>query len=353
MRHRALVVGCGGIADAWLTTQTVRDRVEVVGLCDLRPGAAEALRTKHGYQAACGSDLAALVRQTSPTLVFNLTIPGAHEATSITAMEHGCHVLTEKPMADTLPAAQRMVAVARRTGRTLAVIQNRRFFDGIRRLKAFLDSGAIGRVVDVHADFFIAAHFGGFRETMEHVLLVDMAIHSFDQGRFLAGRRPLAATAMEWNPPGSNYRHGAAALVGFELSDGGVLTYRGSWTATGAQTTWECHWRIQGSSGAVTWDGAEAYHAEGLAVPDEPSAERGGPLIRSLKPIGVPTIAPLAHGGHDGVIADVLDAIEAGRDPETVGHDNLHSVAMVCAAVESATTGRRVEIATAKQAAQQ
>jgi predicted dehydrogenase len=109
--------------------------------------------------------------------------------------------------------------------------------------------------------------------------------------------------------------------------------------------------RQHGSRGAVTWDGGGDYRAEALAVADEPSAEQGGPLIRTLRPIDVPSIAPLAHSGHAGVIAEVLDAIEAGRDPETVGHDNRHSVAMVCGAVESAETHQRVSLMPARAAA--
>ena len=43
----------------------------------------------------------------------------------------------------------------------------------------------------LHADFFVAPHFGGFRDTMEHILLRDMAVHTFGSARFLAGADPL------------------------------------------------------------------------------------------------------------------------------------------------------------------
>ena len=49
-------------------------------------------------------------------------------------------------------------------------------------------------------------------------------------------------------------------------------------------------------------------------------------------------------GGHLGVIQDFLDAIATGRAPETRGEDNIHSLAMVFGAIESAETGRRVPI---------
>ena len=82
---------------------------------------------------------------------------------------------------------RRMVAAAQAAGKTYAVIQNRRYDPHIRRLRQFLDSGAIGDVTTVHCDFFIGAHFGGFRDHMQHVLLLDMAIHTFDAARLISG----------------------------------------------------------------------------------------------------------------------------------------------------------------------
>ena len=70
-------------------------------------------------------------------------------------------------------------------------MQNRRFDPIARALRDFLAEGHIGRVNTLHADFFVAPHFGGFRDTMEHILLRDMAVHTFGSARFLAGADPL------------------------------------------------------------------------------------------------------------------------------------------------------------------
>ena len=79
-----------------------------------------------------------------------------------------------------------MITAARAAGRLHAVIQNRRFLPGIRRIKAALP--LIGELTAVHVDFFIGAHFGGFRDQMQHVLLLDMAIHTFDAARWIIDR---------------------------------------------------------------------------------------------------------------------------------------------------------------------
>ncbi|MGO8112928.1 gfo/Idh/MocA family oxidoreductase, partial [Rhizobium leguminosarum] len=49
-----------------------------------------------------------------------------------------------------------LVDLAAETGRIHAVIQNRRFISGVRRLRRFVDSGAIGELTGIHCDFFLA-----------------------------------------------------------------------------------------------------------------------------------------------------------------------------------------------------
>ncbi|MDA3960220.1 MAG: Gfo/Idh/MocA family oxidoreductase [Planctomycetota bacterium] len=346
-RLRVVLVGCGGITNAWLSTETYKNEIELVGLIDLDPDAPARLIEKHDLpkDLPSGTDLAAMLADLKPDAVFDCTIPKAHPIVTTTALKAGCHVMGEKPMAEQFGAATEMVNAARDAGKVYAVIQNRRYNTNIRRLKAFLDSGAIGRVREVHADFFIAAHFGGFREDMDHVLILDMAIHSFDQGRMLAGKRPKSVLCHEWNPPGSWYRHGASAIASFEMTDEVVFTYRGSWTTTGAETSWECSWRIIGTEGAVTWDGSDGFSAERLKDVNQASSEKGGGLIRERESIEVPEIEIEGfRSGHDGLLHDFVEAVRAGTEPETICTDNIYSVAMIHKAVESAEAGRKVEI---------
>ena len=92
---------------------------------------------------------------------------------------------------------------------------------------------------------------------MPHVLLLDMAIHSFDAARLFTGADPVSVYCQEWNPAGSWYDQDASAIALFEMSDGLVYTYRGSWCANGFPTKWECDWRFIGQNGTAIWDGGE------------------------------------------------------------------------------------------------
>ncbi len=343
MVFRAVLAGCGGMSKGWLSavadSPLLKGRVEIVGLVDLDRATAEARAAEFGLaNAVIGTDLETVLSQTKPDLLFDVVIPAARAGVVETGLRHGCHVLTEKPMAATLDQARAMIEQAAAAGRVHAVVQNRRFIAGVRRIRRLIESGALGELTTLNCDFFIGAHFGGFREDMDNVLLLDMAIHTLDAARFMAGKTPRAVYCLETNPRGSWYRHGAAANAIFEFEDDVVFNYRGSWAAEGANTSWESAWRIVGSKGTLLWDGGDEFIAR---VVDGDSG-----FFRDLKEIDVPPPADADQThGHASVLADFLNAVENGTAPETVGTDNIKSLAMVFAAIESAKTRQRVTIA--------
>jgi len=335
---RVVLTGCGGIAGAWLGTEVVKKQVEVVGLVDIDPKAAAKRAEDFDLpNAVTGTDLAAVLKQVQPDAVFDCSIPEAHCGVTLTALRHGCHVLGEKPMADTMANARRMVRAAEKADKVYAVMQNRRYLPDIRRLRRFLDSGAIGKVTTVQSNFFIGAHFGGFRDVMEHVLLLDMAIHSFDQARLVTGQDAEAVYCHEWNPAGSWYKHGASAVATFEMTNGVVYTYQGSWCSEGLNTGWECDWRIVGEKGSVTWDGGEGFKCQ--------VAQAKTGFIRKQRDRVIPKGCPKRFtGGHGGCIAEFLRCLRSSDTPETICTDNIKSLAMVHAAVRSADQKRRITV---------
>jgi predicted dehydrogenase len=284
-----------------------------------------------------GTDLGAVLEETSPDIVFDCTVPEAHFQVTLEALKHGCHVLGEKPMADTMEHARAMVAAAQAAGKIYAVIQNRRYMPGIRRLKRFLELGTIGPITTVNSDFYIGAHFGGFRGHMRHVLLLDMAIHTFDAARLLSGADPVSVYCKEWNPPGSWYDHDASAVAIFEMTNGLVYTYRGSWCAGGLPTTWESDWRIIGQRGSVKWDGGENVQAQVVS-------ETGG-FFSPYQDVDVPPYDATGKiGGHFGLIQEFISCVKTGATPETICTDNIKSLAMVFGAIESAKLRKCIEI---------
>lgn len=335
---KSLLVGCGGISETWLKAIETIPEIHLVGLLDLDENLAKARAEQFALDVRVGSSLPDMLAELKPELVFDCTIPQAHYEVTLTALRAGCHVYGEKPMADSLGQAQQMVQAAKAANRVYAVMQNRRYDPNIRSLKAFLQSGVLGEITTICADFFIAARFGGFRDHMKHILIKDMAIHTFDAARFLSEKDPKAVYCHEWNPKGSWYDHDASAIAIFEMTEGLVFNYRGSWCAEGLRTTWESEWRIIGSKGSVTWNGAEGFKAE--------QVEDDSGFLSSYTPLHVASQASNAFGaGHLGALQDFMAALLQGRQPETVCSDNIKSLAMVLGAVESSETQKRVTIA--------
>ena len=332
---RAVMVGCGGISGSWFNCSAVKELVEFVGLVDLNPQAAQARAQEFSFpDARIGADLDTVLAATTPEVVFNCTVPDAHYETTLTALRHGCHVLVEKPLADSMEHARAMVDAARQAGKIFAVIQNRRYDPNIRRLRAFLDSGAIGKLTTVHCRFLLDCYFGddNFRTVMPHVLIHDMAIHTFDAARYLTRAIPHSAYCEEWNPSDSKYQRDVSAAAIFSMSDNIVYTYQGSWCPKGLNTTWESAWHIIGERGSVYWDGP-TFRAQAL--------DSAGKMVD----IAVPEI-DLGEFRifHDGNIHEFLTCLRTGHTPETIGSDNIHSLAMVLAAIESSIQEKKIAI---------
>jgi len=343
LTYNVVLCGCGAMAKGWLravkSTPDLRDALSVVGLVDLDLNVARALADEFNLgPVITGTDLREVLEKTRADIVFDIVIPAARHSVVRTALAYGCHVLSEKPMSSSMSEAADLIEAAKAAGKIHSVVQNRRFISGVRRMRRFVESGAIGDITAIHCDFFIGPHFGGFREKMDNVLLLDMAIHTFDAARYVSGKLPLSVYCLETNPRGSWYAHGAAANAVFQLSDDVVFTYRGSWCAEGERTSWESTWRLVGTKGMLTWDGEEAFSASIAGVQDG--------LLRGFTSIEVPPPANEEEThGHASVIADFLSAIRTGRTPETAGQDNIKSLAMVFGAIESARSGRSVDLA--------
>lgn len=144
---RVAVVGAGYVATHHLAALSRLDFVELVGLCDSNAAAAEALakRFKVPKIAATLADLA----DTTPDAVYVLTPPASHAALAIQAMDMGCHVLVEKPMADSAADCEAMLAKAKATGLKLGVNHSDLFDPVLMRALDAANNGDIGEVLSV------------------------------------------------------------------------------------------------------------------------------------------------------------------------------------------------------------
>lgn len=334
-KERVLVVGAGGISGAWFPP-LLEEKLQIVGVVDKFLGSAQTAVEKWKLACQASDDLEKTLRETKPDFVINLTIPEAHYEICATAMKNGAHVIVEKPLTATMDEARELLKISQQTGKMLMVSQSRRWDANHDLTRRVLDSGQIGDITTVNCDFYMGCHFGGFREAMASPLILDMAVHHFDLARYFSGLDAVAVYAHEFNPKGSWYKNDVAATCIFEMNNGAVFTYRGSWCAEGMHTSWNGDWRFIGENGTVEM-------AKDLAPTGQVVKEHNADFNLPLKDVEVPAPRPIVSAMHGGLL-EMLAFLREGTMPQTEAHDNIKSLAMVLAAIESSQTRQRVEI---------
>jgi predicted dehydrogenase len=328
---RAVLVGAGKLGPYWALELLDNPQTELVGWVDLDAARVRAEAAALGLAALpTGDSLDAMLAAEQPDFVVNVTAPAAHHAVTIAALESGAAVLSEKPLAATLAEALEMIAAADRAGRLLMVSQNRRYMP---ELIAFRDTvAALGPLSELTCDFYIAHRekAAGFLFEFAQPLLLDMAIHLFDGARAITGATPESVFCDAYNPPWSWYAGAAAASAIFRMSGGLRFAFTGNWAADGFQTSWTGSWRAVGERGSVTWDG------EGAPLADGDGVVAVQPLLRPKN--------PERFMGLVDALADFVRAVRTGEIPQGECHDNVRSLAMCHAAVESAARGEVVAI---------
>ncbi len=335
-KQRAVIVGAGGISRAWFGPLR-QEKVDVAAVVDLDRDAAVQRIEQYELDCEASADLTATLRRTRPDFVVDLTVPDAHCSVTCTALKNGCHVIGEKPMANSMSEARRMVRAADRAGKLYMVSQSRRWNPLHETARRQIGRQAFGQLTTANCDFYIGAHFGGFRAEMPSPLILDMAIHHFDLVRFMTGKDPLSVYAHEFNPTGSWYDGDAAASCIFEMTDGVLFTYRGSWCAEGHQTSWNGDWHLLGDRGSMV------YAQDRLPEVKVPAGKTGFMLGAKDKNV---TPAKLKAEGMHGALKEMLAFLRTGKTPQTECHDNIKSLAMVFAAMESSRKGRRIPVTT-------
>lgn len=332
---RVIVVGAGSMGSWWAREVVASGVAELVGVADLVEGAPQRVIAQSGAEdpaaVAVGTDGVDLALELGADLIVNPTVPVAHHPITVKALHAGIPVLGEKPVTETLPEAISLLAHAELTGVPFMVSQSRRFFRQVRQLRSFV--AAHGPTVMTSAFFSLFTEMEGFRRTQDHPLLRDMGIHAFDTARYVLDADPVAVTARGTRPEWSVYHHDATVSATFEMSDGSLFAYHGTWNARGLPTWWNSEWRIGAQHGSATWDGT------GAPVVGTEDEEETARLQAAIDAETAPEPDQIAAS-----LVECVSALREGRTPMCEIHENVLSFAMVEAAVAAVERGERVEI---------
>ncbi len=223
-KARIAIVGTGtrGI-NLWGRTlvEKYSDVIDYVGLCDINPKRLTFARKYMGVDCPTFTDFDTMVRQTKPDRVIVTTKDCFHAKYITRAMELGCDVITEKPMATDEKMCQEILDTERRTGRNITVTFNYRYSPEMVKIKEILNSGEIGQVTSVDFNYYLDIDHGASYFRRWHAykqfggsLLVHKATHHFDLMNWWLDAEPADVYAYGelrkygWNSPfrGKNCR---------------------------------------------------------------------------------------------------------------------------------------------------
>lgn len=333
---RLVQVGMGGWGRSWARLLARQDElVQAVAYVDVEPDMLRLLQGDVGVNAnTCFPSLDAALESTDAEAVLVTTALAGHVPVVLAALEAGKHVLVEKPFAPSLEEARQAVDLAAAQRRVLTVSQNYRFYPAAQRAAALVREDTLGPVGAVSVQFRKYANSqprGTHRHyTIRHPLLMDMAIHHFDLMRFVLNQEPDTVSCHAWNPSWSNFDDPAAASATITFDGGAVVTYSGSWVSTATPTTWAGAWQIECAEGVLEWTGRDdaSTEADVVTIRQRGKRARRVPLPR------------LPYWDRAGALAAFVAAIHDGGEPPASGRDNLGSLALMLAAIESAESGQ-------------
>jgi predicted dehydrogenase len=345
---RLVQAGLGGWGRDWARTiLPAVAEVEAVGWADPSADSLALARRDAGVPAdRCYTSLGEAIAAGDGAVdaVLVTTDLPHHAETVRAALEAGVHVLVEKPFAATVAEGRTLVELAEQSGRMLMVSQNYRFHGVVRQVVDLVRSGELGPVDEVAIDFRrLSEPVDGVprrHHGEEQPLLQDMSIHHFDLLRLVLGSEPRRVDCRTWQPPWSPFSGPPSGTAIIEFSNGSVVSYRGSWLSRGEATPWSGDWRLQCERGEIQWSGRgdRGARQERLQV----RRRRGGP--GSAFEEEVVTVTPVHYQDRAGALHEFARSILEGRAPETSGRDNLGTLALMEAAVTSASQGLPVDL---------
>jgi predicted dehydrogenase len=326
-------------------------RVRVVAGSDPSSTARESARAKWGIQVFENS--LEMIESVRPGVVAICTPPWLHREQVLMALEHGCHVFCEKPLANDLAEADEMIKASQQAGR-LVVVNNQFPYMKIHlAAKRLIGSKGFGELLYLHAWHTMHTDEvteAGWRGELARRLCFEFGIHVFELVRFFFGEDPARILAHMPNPRG-RAKCDVVNVIAMEFADGRAASIVLDRVSSGPERYLDM--RLDGESAIVhTSIGGRARLQAGIHTRERrPFLDftfvKGGraelqngtrsKLIAKdgLNPFGDATAYHFAQ---------FLDAIRDGSVPAGDIRDNRNTLALVLAAYDSAASRKWIEM---------
>ncbi|MBL9073729.1 MAG: Gfo/Idh/MocA family oxidoreductase [Tabrizicola sp.] len=330
-RPRIGVIGAGGIVSAHLDAYRTAGW-EVAAICNRTLAKAEAKAAEFAPKARVTDRWEEVLNDPAIDVVDITPHPADRLPIIEAALRAGKHVLSQKPFVLDLAEGRHLVALARENGVRLAVNQNGRWAPHLAYMREAVRAGLIGEVISAHVGIHWSHGWiaGTPFEKIEDLILYDFGIHWFDFLRSVIGPRARTVFATAAHATGQTARAPLLAQVLVQMEGGQAsLVFDGATPHGPRDTTF-----IAGTKGSLQSDG--------------PDLGQQSVTLTTASGIARPRLeGTWFNDGFRGAMGALLVAIEDGTEPANGAEENLDSLALAFAAIQSRRTGKPVRVGAA------
>lgn len=345
MTYKMIQIGTGGQGSHWcrrfLPPNIEDGLIEVVAAVDVNEDVLIHAQEHLGLPAEkCYADLRAAFDENAADFCTIVTPPAFHEEAVDMALAHDMHILSEKPIADTLTGAVRIAEKVKAAGKKMGVTMSHRFDQDKTTLRRELRSGRNGQLDYLVCRFSCnMRNFGDwgahFRHTMKDALMIEGSVHHLDILADLAGAKCDTIYAQTWNPSWGEYGGDSQGLVTMHFENGVRATYEGAKTnAVGLNGWMDEYVRAECEHATLIMDcrRIERHPYEGGRIYKREGQGEELALLEQRKWM------------NPWLVEQFVQWLDSGEEMETNIEDNLQSVALIFAAIKSNETGQPVQV---------
>jgi len=332
-------IGVGGFGQYWCSA--VLPRLRELGLAvpiaavDINPDILRKAKTQLGLaDNQLYTSAAQAIAEHKPDFIIIVVPPAFHEEMVDLAMRHGCHILSEKPIADTMAASCRIFCKVKKAGLKMAVTMSHRFDQDKQTLEREIKSGKYGQLSSLIGrntwNYRKKDSWGKFRHEMADPLLVEGTVHHFDIIRALSGANAQTVYAVTWNPPWGEYAGDSNGLITITMTNGVRVSYEGNKASATTLNGWcQDYFRAECELATLELDNRR------LRVMSDLNGER---VITEKQ------LANQAAWTNAWLAEMFVNWLNGGEAPPNTLDDNIQCCALLFAAIESAHTGQPVDV---------
>jgi len=327
---KAAVIGVGSMGANHARIYNELEGVTLVGVCDADPQLVEKVASRH--RTGQYSDHRDLLDQERPDLVSIAVPTGFHHQVALDVIDRGVHLLVEKPIADTVAHAEKMVERAEARGVQLMVGHVERFNPAVVELKRKLQDGQLGKMFQIHV-----RRLGPFPHRVRDVgVVIDLATHDLDVMCYLTGASVLRIYAETEQEIHTHHEDSLSGLLRFDNGVVGVLDV--NWlTPTKVRELY-----VTGEKGMFVVN----YLTQDLYLYENEYVGSDWDSLGMLKGVGEGNMIKLRIAKREPLLVELesfVGCVEHGTPPPVSGGDGIRALSLAQALVSSGQEHRILE----------